>query len=128
MPWVEAKVRVRKPFSCAHVGGNFARRRQATVQPHEVNTPDNHTTDCVVCADKRTLVSTLALVTGSLLICNTAQALPLAPLGRGSDTIGGPKLQNPSLKQVQVVHKISTLALPKSIFTVSNIIKRLSET
>ncbi|DBA84805.1 TPA: hypothetical protein ACH3X1_005840 [Trebouxia sp. C0004] len=54
------------------------------------------------CKDRRTaLLSSLTVLTGSFLVSKDAQAIPLAPLGRNSDTIGGPKLQQPSLKQVQ---------------------------
>lgn len=49
------------------------------------------------------MILTLASISGVLLVCDTAQAIPLAPLGKGSDTIGGPKLQQPSLKQVREI-------------------------
>lgn len=54
------------------------------------------------CKDRRTaLLVSLTLLAGSFMHSKNAQAIPLAPLGKGSDTIGGPKLQQPSLKEVQ---------------------------
>ncbi|KAL0047850.1 hypothetical protein WJX82_001514 [Trebouxia sp. C0006] len=47
------------------------------------------------------LLVSLTVLAGSFLDGKDAQAIPLAPLGRGSDTVGGPKLQQPSLQQVQ---------------------------
>ena len=56
------------------------------------------------CKDRRTaLLVSLTLLAGSFMHSKKAQAIPLAPLGKGSDTIGGPKLQQPSLKEVQVL-------------------------
>lgn len=53
-------------------------------------------------AQRRKLLSTgVALPLWLISIPQIAVALPLAPLGCGSDTIGGPKLQQPALKQVQ---------------------------
>ena len=50
---------------------------------------------------RRNLLSAGIVLPMVLLIKpETAEALPLAPLGRGSDTIGGPKLQQPALKDV----------------------------
>jgi len=55
------------------------------------------------CTDRRAvLLVSLTVLAGSFLDGKDAQAIPLAPLGRGSDTVGGPKLQQPSLQQVQV--------------------------
>lgn len=48
---------------------------------------------------------------GGFLVSTDAYAIPLAPLGRGSDTIGGTKLQQPSLKQVQVLPAEAKAAL-----------------
>lgn len=61
--------------------------------------------------ERREMILTLASISGVLLVCDTAQAIPLAPLGKGSDTIGGPKLQQPSLKQVRVHALIMALRL-----------------
>lgn len=61
-------------------------------------------TDCKLQhhVQRRKLLSTgVALPFWLITVPQTAAALPLAPLGRGSDTIGGPKLQQPGLKQVQ---------------------------
>ena len=56
------------------------------------------------CTNRRTaLWSATCSIMGGFLVSTDAYAFPLAPLGRGSDTIGGPKLQQPSLKQVQVL-------------------------
>lgn len=51
---------------------------------------------------RRNLLSAgIVLPMGLLIKPETSEALPLAPLGRGSDTIGGPKLQQPALRDVK---------------------------
>lgn len=73
----------RHAFQCAHSSPNT----KCNLQHH---------------AQRRKLLSTgVALPLWLISIPQIAVALPLAPLGRGSDTIGGPKLQQPALKQVQ---------------------------
>lgn len=45
---------------------------------------------------------TLASLVGGSAFSYSAAAIPLAPLGKGTDTVGGAKLPQPSLRQVQV--------------------------
>ena len=61
---------------------------------------DDATTPCH--NNRRICLLALAGLSSSLMMSQQAAAIPLAPLGNSSDTIGGPKLQQPSLKQVQV--------------------------
>ena len=93
--------RVRKPsaspYSCAGFAARDTKQQHSVVKEIDTSTLANH------CTDRRAvLLVSLTVLAGSFLDGKDAQAIPLAPLGRGSDTVGGPKLQQPSLQQVQV--------------------------
>ena len=93
--------RVRKPSAspCSCAGAARDNKQQHTVVK-KVNTSIITTH----CKDRRAVLRvSLTVLAESFLDGKDAQAIPLAPLGKGSDTIGGPKLQQPSLKQVQVL-------------------------
>jgi len=86
------------PYSCAAFAARDTKQQHNVVKAVDELTLADH------CKDRRTaLLLSLTVLTGSFLVGKDAQAIPLAPLGKGSDTIGGPKLQQPSLKQVQVL-------------------------
>ena len=76
--------------------------------PCNVTTCSSASTDDVTMLDynripgRRICLLALAGLSSNLMMSQQAAAIPLAPLGNSSDTIGGPKLQQPSLKQVQV--------------------------
>ena len=94
-------VLVRKPaasrYSCAGFAARDTKQQHSVVKEIDTSTLANH------CTDRRAvLLVSLTVLAGSFLDGKDAQAIPLAPLGRGSDTVGGPKLQQPSLQQVQV--------------------------
>ena len=93
--------RVRKPsaspYSCAGFAARDTKQQHSVVKEIETSTLANHCTD-----RSAVLLVSLTVLAGSFLDGKDAQAIPLAPLGRGSDTVGGPKLQQPSLQQVQV--------------------------
>ena len=100
------KFRVRKPpaspYTCAAFAARDAKQQHNVVKGVDALNIAGH------CKDRRTALRlSLTVLTGSFLVGKDAQAIPLAPLGKGSDTIGGPKLQQPSLKQVQVLSPVS---------------------
>lgn len=85
------------PYSCAGFAARDTKQQHSVVKEIDTSTLANH------CTDRRAvLLVSLTVLAGSFLDGKDAQAIPLAPLGRGSDTVGGPKLQQPSLQQVQV--------------------------
>ncbi len=94
--------RVRKPsaspYSCAGFAARDHKQQHTVVKEVDTSILASH------CKDRRAvLLVSLTVLAESFLDGKDAQAIPLAPLGKGSDTIGGPKLQQPSLKQVQVL-------------------------
>ena len=94
------------PYSCAGFAARDTKLQHTVVQEADTSTLADH------CKDRRAvLLVSLSVLAGSFLDCKDAQAIPLAPLGKSSDTIGGPKLQQPSLKQVQVL-----LPVPLPVF------------
>lgn len=58
---------------------------------------------------RKLLLATFTLPFWQLGGSQQAAALPLAPLGRGTDTVGGPKLQKPALKEVQASAMLATV-------------------
>ncbi len=86
------------PYFCAGFAARDTKQQHSVVKGVDTSMLADH------CKDRRTaLLVSLTVLAGSFLHGKNAQAIPLAPLGKGSDTIGGPKLQQPSLKQVQVL-------------------------
>ncbi len=97
--------RVRKPsaspYSCADFAARDTKQQHTVVTEVDTSILANH------CKHRRAvLLVSLTVLAGSFLDGKNAQAIPLAPLGKGSDAIGGPKLQQPSLKQVQVLPSV----------------------